>query len=262
MDQPANPLIVMHERCGRVARIELNRPAKANGLTEALMMALQEVLQALEDDDSISVVVIGGDERFFCAGADLDEMMNRRFAGPYRVECLSDAWEAIFRFTKPLIAAVRGFAVGGGCELVMGCDVVIAGENARFGQPEITVGTLPGLGGTQRLPRLIGRSRAMDWCLTGRLVTAHEAHAAGLVSQVMADEAVLSAAMNYAQQVSQHSLPVLKMIKASVNNVYEYPLSVGLSRERQLFYTTFGLHDRQEGMSAFAEKRKPHFKHR
>lgn len=255
-------MMVVHERCGRVARLELNRPAKANGLTEALMLALQEVLQSLEEDDSVSVVVLSGHERFFCAGADLEEMMSRRFAGPHRVECLSDAWEAIFRFTKPLIAAVRGYAVGGGCELVMGCDVIIAGENARFGQPEITVGTLPGLGGTQRLPRLIGRARAMDWCLTGRLVSAQEAHMAGLVTQVLPDEEVLAAAMDVAQQMSLHSLPVLKMIKASINNVYEYPLSQGLMRERQLFYATFDLHDRREGMSAFAEKRTPRFEHR
>ncbi|WP_333681940.1 enoyl-CoA hydratase-related protein [Dyella sp.] len=253
---------VISEQIGRVAKLALNRPAKANCLTEALMAALQEALQSLEEDDSVSVVVITGNEHYFCAGADLEEMIGRRFGGSHRVDCLSDAWEAIFRFSKPLIAAVQGYAVGGGCELVTGCDVVIAGESAQFGQPEISVGTLPGLGGTQRLPRLIGRSRAMDWCLTGRLVSAQEAHTAGLVTQVLPDKAVLPAAMTYARQMSMFSLPVLKMIKASIKNVDEYPLSAGLVRERQWFYASFDLHDRHEGMSAFVEKRTPRFEHR
>lgn len=256
-----NEMLVVAERIGRVAHLQLNRPTKANVLNEALMAALSDHLDRLDRDEEVSVIVLSGHPKFFAAGADVAAMVERDAADVVRERYLTGAWECVGRVRKPVVAAVTGYATGGGCELAQACDVIIAGESARFGQPELALGTIPGLGGTQRLPRLIGKMRAMDWCLRARIVTAREAYEAGLVTQVVADDEVVRHALAYAQEIAAHPLPVLVLLKEAICRGLEMPLSIGLDFEKRLFHSTFALADRREGMAAFLTKRKPVFRH-
>jgi enoyl-CoA hydratase/carnithine racemase len=253
--------LILAERLGRVEHLRLHRPAKANVLNAELMASLAEHLERLDGDDGVSVIVLSGQPKFFAAGADVAEMLDRGAADVVRERFLTGTWECVARVRKPVIAAVTGYATGGGCEIAQACDVIIAGESARFGQPELALGTIPGLGGTQRLPRLIGRIQAMDWCLRARIVTAREAYEAGLVTQVVADDDTIVHALAYAQEVAAHSLPTLIMLKEAVNRIFELPLTAGLDFEKRQFHATFALHDRREGMAAFLEKRRPVFRH-
>ncbi len=254
-------MLVVAERIGRVAHLQLNRPKKANVLNVELMAALSAHLAHLDGDDEVSVIVISGHPKFFAAGADVAAMVERSASDVIRERFLTGAWECVGRVRKPVVAAVTGYATGGGCELAQACDAIIAGESARFGQPELALGTIPGLGGTQRLPRWIGRMRAMDWCLRARVVTAREAHDAGLVTQVVADADVVTHAIAYAQEIAAYSLPALILLKEAINRTAEMPLSAGLDLEKRLFYATFAFEDRREGMAAYLAKRPPVFRH-
>ncbi|KZE27328.1 enoyl-CoA hydratase-related protein [Crenobacter luteus] len=246
----------------RVAHIEIHRPAQRNALNEELVAELEAALDAADLDPATSVIVLSGTDKAFAAGADIGRMAEWDYHDVFLSDYVTRHWERARSVRKPIVAAVRGFAVGGGCELAMMCDLVVAGESARFGQPEVKIGTLPGMGGTQRLPRAIGKAKAMEWCLTGNFYGAAEAERAGLVSRVVADEAVLDTAFELARQMAGHSLPVLMMIKESVNRAFESSLSEGLLFERRVFHASFALEDQKEGMRAFVEKRAADFRHR
>lgn len=252
-----NILLEMH---GRVALVTLNRPKVLNALNDDLINELNAVLDRLETDPELRVLVIAGTEKAFAAGADIGAMANLGFAQAYNSNLISRNWDRINRCRKPVIAAVSGFALGGGCELAMACDFIIAAENAHFSQPEIKVGIMPGAGGTQRLTRVVGKSKAMDMCLTGRMMDAVEAERSGLVSRVVPTDRLIDEALGVAQAIALQSLPVVMMIKESVNRAYETSLSEGMLFERRVFHSAFALEDKIEGMSAFMEKRKPDFK--
>ncbi|MFO1323739.1 MAG: enoyl-CoA hydratase [Burkholderiales bacterium] len=246
----------------RVGIIRLNRPQRMNALNDALAKELSAALHAFDDDPAIGCIVLTGSDKAFAAGADIGAMADWDYAKVLGDDYITRDWEALRRIRKPVIAAVAGFALGGGCELAMACDTIVAADTAKFGQPEITIGTMPGLGGTQRLPRAIGKAKAFDWCLTGRMVDAAEAERAGLVARVVPADRLEEEALAFAAKIASFSLPVVQKIKEAINRAYESSLSEGLLFERREFHSTFALDDRREGMRAFVEKRKPGFRHR
>lgn len=251
---------ILLERKQSVAVVTLNRPQVMNALCEALFNELAEAIDVLEADDSVGAIVITGNDKAFAAGADIGEMKDQSYADMLADSGLTKNCDRVARCRKPVIAAVAGYALGGGCEVAMMCDFIIAAENAKFGQPEITIGTVPGIGGSQRLTRLVGKAKAMDMCLTGRMMDAAEAERSGLVSRVESIENYLQVALDAAAQIAGYSRPVVTMLKELVNTALETPLEQGLIAERAQFKATFALDDQKEGMSAFSEKRKPDFK--
>jgi enoyl-CoA hydratase len=253
---------ILTEIKGRVALITLNRPKQMNALNAQLMQELGQAMYGFDADDGIGAIVITGNEKAFAAGADIGVMQNYSYMDAFKSNYITRDWEHIRNIRKPVIAAVAGYALGGGCELAMMCDIVVAAENAKFGQPEINLGTFPGAGGTQRLPRAVGKAKAMDLCLTARMMDAAEAERSGLVSRVVAADKLMDEALAVAGKIASYSLPVAMMVKESVNRAYETTLSEGVHFERRLFHATFALEDQKEGMAAFVEKRKPVFKHR
>jgi len=261
MSEAASPF-VLTETHGRVGLIRLNRPQQLNALNDAVVDAIGAALAAFEADDGIGAIVITGNEKAFAAGADIGAMADFDYQHAYRTDYITSNWERIRHCRKPIIAAVAGYALGGGCEMAMMCDIIIAAENARFGQPEIKLGILPGAGGTQRLPRAVGKAKAMDLCLTGRFMDAAEAERSGLVARVVPTDKLLEEALAMAQTIASYSLPVVMMIKECINRAYESPLSEGLLFERRVFHAAFALDDQKEGMRAFLEKRPPEFQHR
>ena len=253
---------ILVERRDRVGLVTLNRPKALNALNDALMNELGTALLAFDADDSIGVMVVTGSPKAFAAGADIGAMREWSYMDVFRSDYISRNWETIRRVRKPVIAAVAGYALGGGCELAMMCDIIIAAESARFGQPEIKLGIIPGAGGTQRLPRAVGKAKAMDLTLTARLMDAAEAERAGLVSRVVPDDKLLDEAIGAAAAIAQFSLPAVMMAKECINRAYEAPLTEGLLFERRLFHSLFATEDQKEGMTAFVEKRAPNFRHR
>jgi len=253
---------ILAEVKGRVALITLNRPKQLNALAPKLMQELGAALHGFDADDGVGAIVITGNDKAFAAGADIGAMKDFDFQHAYKSNYITRDWEHIRNVRKPVVAAVAGYALGGGCELAMMCDIVIAAESATFGQPEVNLGILPGSGGTQRLPRAVGKAKAMDLCLTARMMDAAEAERAGLVSRVVPNDKLMEEAMAVAEKIASYSLPVAMMIKESVNRAYESTLSEGVLFERRLFHAAFALDDQKEGMAAFIEKRKPKFKHR
>lgn len=254
-----NILLEMH---GEVALIRLNRPKVHNALNNALMNELSAVLEDLEVDDAIRAMVITGNDRAFAAGADITELQALDFSRAYREGFISANWETVTRCRKPVIAAVAGLALGGGCELAMMCDLLIAADTARFGQPEVKIGTLPGAGGTQRLARAIGKAKTMDLCLTGRTMDAREAEHSGLVSRVVPADQLLDTALQVAKDIAGYSLMATMLNKDAVNQAFESGLKAGVDYERRLLWASLASEDRGEGMSAFVEKREPEWKHR
>jgi enoyl-CoA hydratase len=247
---------------GRVGLVTLNRPKALNALNDALMDELGAALRAFDADDDIGAIVITGSEKAFAAGADISAMKDWSYMDVFKNDYITRNWEELKRIRKPVIAAVAGFALGGGCELVMMCDIVIAADTARFGQPEIKLGIIPGAGGTQRLPRAVGKAKAMDLVLTARMMDAQEAERAGLVSRVVPAASLLEEALAAGAAIAQFSLPAVMMAKEAVQRAYEAPLAEGLLFERRLFHSLFASADQKEGMSAFIEKRPPRFEHR
>lgn len=252
--------VILVEIKERVALIQLNRPAVFNALNDEVMDQLGAVLDALEADENIGCVVITGSDKAFAAGADIAAMRAMSYMDAYKSDFITRNWERLKTFRKPTIAAVRGIALGGGCELAMMCDLVFAADNARFGQPEVKLGTLPGAGGTQRLPRAVGKAKAMDLCLTGRLMDAVEAERCGLVSRIYPVEQVLEEALAAARTIAGYSLPVTMMLKEAVNRAFEGALNEGLLFERRTLHASFALADQKEGMAAFVDKRSPNFR--
>ncbi len=246
---------------GRVAIITLNRPKQLNALNEQLMTELGTALQAFDADADIGCMVITGSEKAFAAGADIGAMAKYTFADVYKGEYITRNWETIRTIRKPVIAAVSGFALGGGCELAMMCDFIIAADNAKFGQPEIKLGIIPGAGGTQRLPRAVGKAKAMDMALTGRMMDAAEAERAGLVSRVVPLDKLMDEALGAALAICDFSLPSVMAAKECVNRAFEGGLADGVMFERRLFHALFATDDQKEGMDAFVNKRKPNFSH-
>ncbi len=249
------------ETKGRVGLITLNRPQALNALNSALIAELNAALDIFEKDDAIGAIVLTGSEKAFAAGADIKEMQSKSYMDVFMGDFITD-WERITRTRKPVIAAVAGFALGGGCELAMSCDFIIAADTAKFGQPEINLGVMPGAGGTQRLTRFVGKSKAMEMCLTGRMMDAAEAERAGLVSRIVPAADLLADAIKTAETIAAKSLPIVMMTKESVNRSYETTLTEGIRFERRVFHSMFATEDQKEGMSAFAEKRKAAFKHK
>jgi enoyl-CoA hydratase len=253
---------VLVERRGPVGIVRLNRPAALNALNAQLIEELGAALDELEFDPAIGAIVLTGNERAFAAGADIKEMQGKTYIEAYTQDFITRGWERVGHCRKPVVAAVGGFALGGGCEVAMMCDIVIAAEGAKFGQPEIQLGTMPGAGGTQRLPRFIGKAKAMDLCLTGRMMDAEEAERAGLVSRIVPAEKLLEEAVSVAARIAGMSQPIAMMVKESVNRAFETSLAEGVRFERRLFHSTFATEDQKEGMAAFVEKRKPAFRNR
>jgi len=253
---------ILIETRGRVALITLNRPKAMNALNDALMDELGDALATFDADEGIGCIVITGSDKAFAAGADIGAMKDWSYMDVYKSEYITRNWERIRSVRKPVIAAVAGYALGGGCELSMMCDFTIAAETAKFGQPEIKLGIIPGAGGTQRLPRAVSKSKAMDMVLTARMMDAAEAERAGLVSRVVPADKLLEEALAAANQICEYSLPVVMAAKESVNRAYESTLNEGILFERRVFHSLFATEDQKEGMAAFVEKRKPNFKHR
>lgn len=252
----ANIVVEVQEK---IAVIHLNRPKALNALNDDLMNELGHALQAFDADNAIACMILTGSEKAFAAGADIGAMANFSYMDVFQGEYITRNWEQIRRIRKPVIAAVAGFALGGGCELAMMCDFIIAADNAKFGQPEIKLGIIPGAGGTQRLPRAVSKSKAMDLCLTARMMDAAEAERAGLVSRVVPADKLMEEAMAAAIVIASMSLPIVMMVKESINRAYETTLSEGVHFERRLFHSTFATDDQKEGMRAFLEKRPPVF---
>ncbi|EKS72180.1 MULTISPECIES: enoyl-CoA hydratase [Caballeronia] len=250
------------ETRGRVGLITLNRPKALNALNDALMDELGVALKAFDADGDIGAIVLTGSEKAFAAGADIGMMAGYSYMDVYKGDYITRNWETIRTIRKPIIAAVAGFALGGGCELAMMCDIVIAADTAKFGQPEIKLGVIPGAGGTQRLPRAVSKAKAMDMCLTARMMDASEAERAGLVSRIVGADRLLDEAVEAATIIAGFSLPAVMMAKEAVNRAYETTLAEGVHFERRLFHSLFATEDQKEGMAAFVEKRKPVFKHR
>jgi enoyl-CoA hydratase len=250
---------ILVETRGKVGLITLNRPKALNALNDQLMDEVGAALAAFEADEAIGCMVITGSEKAFAAGADIGAMKEWGYMDVYKANYISRNWDQVARCRKPVIAAVAGFALGGGCELAMMCDMIFAADTAKFGQPEIKLGILPGAGGTQRLPRAMGKSKAMDLCLTSRFIDAAEAERCGLVARVIPAAQLLDEALAAAATIADFSLPVVMMIKESVNRAYESSLQEGLLFERRTFHSAFALADQKEGMAAFVEKRKPAF---
>ncbi|HEY1246727.1 MAG TPA: enoyl-CoA hydratase [Hyphomicrobiaceae bacterium] len=251
---------IMVETKGKVGLATLNRPNALNALNGALIAELSQALDAFEDDAGIGCIVITGGDKAFAAGADIKEMQSKTYMQAYKEDFIS-RWDRVARVRKPVVAAVAGFALGGGCELAMMCDIVIAADTARFGQPEIKLGVMPGSGGTQRLIRQVGKAKAMEMCLTGRMMDAAEAERANLVARVVPVTSLMEEAMKTAETIAAMSLPVAMMTKESINRAYETSLAEGIRFERRVFHSQFALADQKEGMAAFVEKRKPDFTH-
>jgi len=253
---------IIAETRGRVGLITLNRPKQLNALCDALVEEMRQALDAFEASEDIGCIVVTGSEKAFAAGADITAMKDFSYMDAYKGDYITRNWERVKTCRKPVIAAVAGYALGGGCELAMMCDFIIAADSAQFGQPEVKLGTLPGAGGTQRLPRAIGKAKAMDLCLTARMMNAEEAERAGLVARIVPADKLLEETLAAADKIASYSLPVVMMIKESVNRAFESSLSEGMLFERRSFHAAFALEDQKEGMAAFAEKRKAEFKHR
>ncbi len=263
MSAPITPeFITCRVEASRVGVITLNRPKQLNALNGQLMDELGAQLLAWDADDAIGCVVIVGSEKAFAAGADIAAMAKYSFADAYKGDYITRNWETMRKVRKPVIAAVSGFALGGGCELAMMCDFIIAADNAKFGQPEIKLGIIPGAGGTQRLPRAVGKSKAMDLCLTGRMMDAAEAERAGLVSRVVALDKLMDEALGAALQICDFGQVAVMAAKECVNRAFEGSLNDGIMFERRMFHALFATADQKEGMDAFVNKRKPEFTHR
>jgi enoyl-CoA hydratase len=247
---------------GKVGVITLNRPKILNALSFGVFGEIASAVDDLEANDNIGCIVLTGNEKAFAAGADIKEMQPKGFVEMFSNDFIATRADRVATCRKPTVAAVSGYALGGGCELAMMCDIIIASDTARFGQPEITLGTIPGIGGTQRLTRAIGKSKAMDLCLTGRMMDAAEAERSGLVSRIVPSDKLMSEVMAMAEKIAEMSQPTAEMAKRAINRAFETPLSEGLQVERDLFRSTFALEDRSEGMAAFIEKRKPVNKNR
>ena len=252
---------IIVDRRGHVGLITLNRPKALNALNAQLIGELATALDGFEADDEIRAIVVTGSEKAFAAGADIKEMKDKTFMDVYLSDFITKGWGRLAECRKPTIAAVAGYALGGGCELAMMCDIILAADNAKFGQPEITIGTIPGSGGTQRLTRVVGKAKAMEMCLTGRQMDAQEAERSGLVSRIIPLDSLVDEAMKVASKIAELSMPVVMMCKESVNRSYETTLAEGIKFERRVFHATFATEDQKEGMNAFAEKRTPAFKH-
>jgi len=252
---------IIAETRGRVGVITLDRPNALNALNSELIAEVTKALDGFEADDGVGCIVVTGSERAFAAGADIKEMQSKTYMEAYK-ENFIGPWDRVARCRKPVIAAVAGYALGGGCELSMMCDFVIAADTAKFGQPEITLGVMPGSGGTQRLTRFVGKSKAMDMCLTGRMMDAEEAERAGLVSRLVPADKLMDETMKAAEKIADFSMPAVMMTKEAVNRAYETTLNEGILFERRLFHSMFATEDQKEGMAAFVEKRQPSFKHR
>ena len=247
---------------GAVAVVTLNRPKALNALNSELLAELVTALEGFDADNGVRAIVLTGSERAFAAGADIKEMAPQSYMDMFKTNFFAGAADRIAAIRKPIIAAVAGYALGGGCELAMLCDFIIAADTAKFGQPEITLGVMPGIGGTQRLTRFVGKSKAMEMCLTGRNMDAAEAERAGLVSRVVPAADLLAEALKAAQKIAEQSVPIVMMTKETVNRAYETTLAEGIRFERRLFHAMFATEDQKEGMAAFSEKRKPAFKDR
>ncbi len=252
---------IIVETRNRVGLITLNRPKALNALNSVLMDELSRALDTYEADDKIGCIVLTGSEKAFAAGADIKEMQSKTYMEAYKEDFIT-SWEHLSRVRKPVIAAVAGYALGGGCELAMMCDFILAADTAKFGQPEINLGVMPGSGGTQRLTRFVGKSKAMEMCLTGRMMDAEEAERSGLVSRIVAADKLVEEAVETGNKIAQMSMPSMMMTKESVNRSYETTLTEGVRFERRVFHSLFATEDQAEGMAAFAEKRKPQFKNR
>jgi enoyl-CoA hydratase len=253
---------ILTETRGRVALVTLNRPKQLNALNDALMTELGDALLAFDADENIGAIVLTGNDKAFAAGADIGAMVNWSYMDVYKTDYITRNWEALRGVRKPVIAAVAGFALGGGCEIALACDIVVAADTAKFGQPEIKIGVTPGAGGTQRLPRAIGKAKAMDLILTARMMDAQEAERAGLVSRVVPADKLLDEALAVANAICEFSGPAVMMAKEAVNRAFETPLAEGILFERRMFHSLFATEDQKEGMRAFVAKRKPAFKHR
>jgi enoyl-CoA hydratase len=254
--------LVLTDTRGRVGLITLNRPKALNALNDALMDELGAALLAFDANEDIGAIVITGSDKAFAAGADIGAMKDWTYMDVFGADYITRNWETIRKVRKPVIGAVAGYALGGGCELAMMCDILIAADTAKFGQPEIKIGILPGAGGTQRLPRAVGKAKAMDLVLTARMMDAAEAERAGLVSRVVPADKLMEEALDAATVIASMSLPAVMMAKEAVNRAYEAPLNDGLLFERRMFHSLFGTHDQKEGMTAFMEKRKPDFRNK
>lgn len=251
---------IILEREDNVAIVTLNRPKALNALNSDLMDEVSDAIAQLEKDEAIGCIILTGSSKAFAAGADIAEMSSKSYMDVYKEDFITRNWEAIANCRKPTIAAVAGYALGGGCELAMMCDIMIAAQSAKFGQPEIKLGVSPGAGGTQRLVRAIGKAKAMDMCLTGRQMDAEEAESSGLVTKIVPDDDLMDEAREMAKTIAQMSQPIAMMTKEMVNAAFETTLSQGVKFERRLFHSMFATDDQSEGMAAFLEKRKPHFR--
>jgi len=258
----ASTKFILAERHGNVVLLTLNRPEALNALCDQLTVELTDVLDATERDDTAGAVVLTGSPKAFAAGADINEMRDKSFADVYLQDFITSTWERAATVRKPIIAAVGGYALGGGAELAMMCDLIIAADTAKFGQPEINLGILPGAGGTQRLTRSVGKAKAMDMVLTARMIDAEEAERIGLVARVVPADSLLDQAVEVAQKIAGFSRPAVLMAKESVARAFETPLAEGLRFERRLFHAAFATEGRAEGMDAFTAKREPHYNHR
>jgi enoyl-CoA hydratase len=252
--------VVLTEVRGTIGIATLNRPEALNALNTPLLDALAETLEVWDADPTVRVIIVTGSEKAFAAGADIKEMAPRSFSEMHRQNIFGRQLDRILRIRKPVIAAVSGFALGGGCELAMALDILIAADTAKFGQPEITLGIMPGLGGSQRTPRAMGKAKAMDLCLTGRMMDAAEALASGVAARVVPAADLMAETLKMAEKIAAQSLPALMMVKEAVNRAYEMPLTEGLVFERRAFHAMFATHDQKEGMAAFSAKRKPDFR--
>ncbi len=252
---------ILVETRGKVGLITLNRPKALNALNQDVLRQVVSAMEAFEDDARIGAIVLTGSEKAFAAGADIKEMQPKSYVDMYMSDFFA-GWDAATRVRKPIIAAVAGYALGGGCELAMMCDFIIAADNAKFGQPEITLGVMPGMGGSQRLTRFVGKSKAMDMCLTGRMMDAAEAERSGLVSRIVPSGELIEEALKAAAKIADLSMPAVMMTKEAVNRSYETTLAEGLRFERRVFHAMFALEDQKEGMAAFSEKRSANFRNR
>ena len=257
----AYEFINVHTEAEKVGIVTLNRPKQLNALNAGLMVELGQALKAFDADPAIGCMVITGSEKAFAAGADIGAMATYTFADVYKDDYITRDWETIRSIRKPVIAAVSGFALGGGCELAMMCDFIIAADNAKFGQPEIKLGIIPGAGGTQRLPRAIGKAKAMDLALTGRMMDVHEAEKAGLISRIVPLDKLMEETLGAALMICDYSQLAVMAAKESINRAFESGLADGVMFERRLFHALFATQDQKEGMDAFVNKRKPSFTH-
>ncbi len=253
---------ILTETDGHIGIITLNRPDALNAFNDQLMDELTDAVKKFEANDDIGCMVLTGSDKAFAAGADIKEMASKDYMEVFKEDFITKNWEEVTRTRKPIIAAVSGYALGGGCELALMCDFIIAADNAKFGQPEVSIGAMPGAGGTQRLARFIGKSKAMEMCLTGRMMEVEEAERCGMVSRIVPKGELREEAIRVAKQIAGFSRPTTMLIKESVNRAYETTLSEGVRFERRVFHSVFSTEDQKEGMAAFVEKRKPAFKHR